>query len=354
MDKTAEFTKIYNAIDWTKKPNIPQRKMTKDGGLDFTGYDGTKDPDCWWSSSTCTKPKHTSEINADIYQCPEPNTWGLNYDDGPNCSHNAFYDFLEQKKLKASMFYIGSNVVNWPYGAMRGMKNGHHIADHTWSHQLMTTLNDKEVLAELYYTQKAIKLVTGVTPKHWRPAFGDVDDRVRWIATQLGLTTILWDKDTDDWNSETPELLKKVQGAYDDFIKMGSNGTYATSGNIVLTHEINNTTMSLAMKNLPNIMKNYKHVVDIATCMNITNPYQETTVKFPTFDEFIKGQTANSVGTNNNNSSSSSSSSSPSSTPKDNTSSANQSSDKTSAGIQIVPTFGFAVATVITVFATLI
>jgi peptidoglycan/xylan/chitin deacetylase (PgdA/CDA1 family) len=67
------------------------------------------------------------------------------------------------------MFYIGSNVVNWPYGAQRGVVDGHHIAGHTWSHKMMTTLTNQEVLAELYYTQKAIKYVTGVTPKYWRP-----------------------------------------------------------------------------------------------------------------------------------------------------------------------------------------
>jgi hypothetical protein len=33
----------------------------------------------------------------------------------------------------------------------------------------MTSLTNEEVLAELYYTQKAIKLTTGLTPKYWRP-----------------------------------------------------------------------------------------------------------------------------------------------------------------------------------------
>jgi hypothetical protein len=134
MNNSAEFIALYNSVNWSKMPNIPVRKATSDGGLDMTGYDESNDPDCWWSATTCTKPKH-QDINDDIYSCPEPDTWGLTYDDGPNCSHNAFYDFLEEKKLKASMFYIGSNVINWPYGAMRGIKNGHHIADHTWSHQ---------------------------------------------------------------------------------------------------------------------------------------------------------------------------------------------------------------------------
>ncbi|KAH8551590.1 chitin deacetylase 1 [Umbelopsis sp. PMI_123] len=290
MNTSAEFTTLYNSIDWTKKPNAPVRKMTAAGGLDFTGYSATTDPDCWWSSSLCTIPKAT-DVNADIYHCQEPETWGLTYDDGPNCSHNAFYDFLVQQNLKASMFYIGSNVLDWPYGAMRGLKDGHHIADHTWSHQLMTTLTDQEVLAELYYTQKAIKYVTGVTPKYWRPAFGDVDDRVRWIATQLNLTAVIWDLDTNDWaaGSSVPETT--VEQTYQDFITMGTNGTYATTGNIVLTHEIDNTTMTLAVKYLPQIKAAYKNVLDVATCNNITHPYMEDTVTITPFGNVTTNST---------------------------------------------------------------
>lgn len=168
MNETQEFKNLYNSIDWSSMPNISVRTLSADGSINTDGYDISTDPDCWWSATTCTVPKHEN-VNADIYACPEPETWGLTYDDGPNCSHNAFYDYLAENKLKATMFYIGSNVIDWPYGAMRGLKDGHHIADHTWSHQLMTTLTNEEVLAELYYTQKAIKLVTGVTPKYWRP-----------------------------------------------------------------------------------------------------------------------------------------------------------------------------------------
>ncbi|RCH88098.1 hypothetical protein CU097_010178 [Rhizopus azygosporus] len=290
MTKTAEFQALYKSIDWTKAPKIAVRKKTSDGGVDMKGYPDS-DPDCWWSSSTCTKPKH-KDVNEDIYACPEPETWGLTYDDGPNCSHNAFYDYLEQNKIKASMFYIGSNVVNWPYGAQRGVKAGHHIADHTWSHQLMTTLTNEEVLAELYYTQKAIKMVTGVTPLHWRPAFGDVDDRVRWIATQLNLTTILWNLDTDDWAAGSSKTVDEVKATYDAYVQMGSNGTFAKNGQIVLTHEIDNTTMSLALEYLPKITAAYKNVLDVATCMNITYPYQEHTVSFAPF-----GSSANTSNT---------------------------------------------------------
>ncbi|KAI7883422.1 chitin deacetylase [Lichtheimia hyalospora FSU 10163] len=282
MNTSQEFQNLYNSIQWSNMPDIQVRTLGPDGSVNMTGYDQSADPDCWWSASTCTKPKH-SDVNEDIYACPEPETWGLTYDDGPNCSHNAFYDFLQQQELKATMFYIGSNVIDWPYGAMRGIKDGHHIADHTWSHQLMTTLTNQEVLAELYYTQKAIKLVTGVTPKYWRPAFGDVDDRVRWIATQLNLTTILWNLDTDDWAAGNSIPVETIQQTYDDYVEMGKNGTFATSGNIVLTHEIDNTTMQLAVENIPKIKDAYKNVIDVATCMNITHPYMEENISWAAF-----------------------------------------------------------------------
>ncbi|KAI8092210.1 chitin deacetylase [Gilbertella persicaria] len=274
MSKSAEFLSLYHSIDWTKAPKISVRTTDSDGGLDSSKYDYDTDPDCWWSATTCTIPK-LSDVNADIYKCDEPETWGLTYDDGPNCSHNAFYDFLQEKSLKATMFYIGSNVLDWPYGAMRGIKDGHHIASHTWSHPYMTTLTNKEVLAELYFTQKAIKLATGLTPRYWRPPYGDVDDRVRWIASQLGMTAVIWNLDTDDWAAGDTTTVEAVEKTYQDYVDMGSNGTFANSGNIVLTHEINNTTMSLALEYLPKIQSSYKQVLNVATCANISYPYFE-------------------------------------------------------------------------------
>ncbi|KAI9016274.1 hypothetical protein CLU79DRAFT_764220 [Phycomyces nitens] len=297
MNTTQEFQNLYNSIDWTKVPNVPIRTIGPTGGLDLVGYDTANDPYCWWSATQCVTPK-TEGINPDIRNCPEPETWGLTFDDGPNCSHNAFYDYLEENKQRASMFYVGSNVMNWPYGALRGLKDGHHLASHTWSHKMMTTLTNQEVLAELYYTSKAIKFVTGVTPLYWRPALGDLDDRVRWIATQLNMTAMLWNLDTNDWaaGSIPGVTVDTVNQKYESYIQMGTNGTFATSGNIVLTHEINNMTMDFFVKHYPEIKKAYKHVVDAATCMNITHPYVESTITFPTFDQSVNQNASTATG----------------------------------------------------------
>ena len=58
---------------------------------------------------------------------PEPLTMGYAFDEGPNCTHNIFYDFLSSQNQKAKMFYIGCNVFDWPLEAQRAIVNGHEI-----------------------------------------------------------------------------------------------------------------------------------------------------------------------------------------------------------------------------------
>lgn len=103
-DAMAIFTAMNSSI-----PNISP-KGTRAG--DFTGvtYDESTDDACWWTETKCTTPKIPG-IPSDITMCAEPKTWGYTFDDGPNCTHNAFYDFLLEKNQKATMFYIGSNVM---------------------------------------------------------------------------------------------------------------------------------------------------------------------------------------------------------------------------------------------------
>lgn len=145
----------------------------------------------------------------------------------------------------------------------------------------MTALSNEQAFAELYYTMQAIKLVTGVTPQCWRPPFGDLDDRIRVIANGLNLKSILWELDSEDWriNTGTPPVTQEqIDGNYQDVINQANNGTFATRGTIMLTHELNNFTMSEAIKWLPQLQAAFKHVIPIASAYNWTQPYAETNV----------------------------------------------------------------------------
>lgn len=77
-----------------------------------------------------------------------------------------------------------------------------------------------QIFAELYYSTRIIQEVVGVRTTCMRPPYGDMvrsihslsvpplqqfsnaqDDRVRYIAQQLGLRVHRWNADTDDWRA---------------------------------------------------------------------------------------------------------------------------------------------------------
>ncbi|KAG0181805.1 hypothetical protein DFQ29_007033 [Apophysomyces sp. BC1021] len=277
------------AIDWAQVPNITVRKAKADGSVDMTGYDQS-DPDCWWSATGCTQPKRNN-VPADVKNCPQVGDWGLTYDDGPLGSDAGewaepnLYNFLAQHKQKASLFYIGSNVVTSPAAAQRALADGHTICVHTWSHPAMTSQTNEQVVAEFYWTLYALKEVLGITTKCWRPPYGDVDDRVRAIAWQMGMTTILWDYDSNDWNMPgtgggnlSPTT---VDGYFEGWIAARKNGTDTEGGHITLQHELNNATVSMAEKWLPQVQQAFK-VMPWNQCMNVAQPYWEANFIYPT------------------------------------------------------------------------
>ncbi|KAH7906360.1 carbohydrate esterase family 4 protein [Hygrophoropsis aurantiaca] len=290
----------YNSI-LGQIPNIPP-KGTQPASLEgdfsnFTPSYPATDPDCWWTYDQCVTPK-LAGLPPDLAGVPEPQTLGYGFDDGPNCSHNAFYDYLSQNNQKATMFYIGSNVMDWPLEAQRALADGHEICVHTWSHRYMTSLTNEEVFAEFYYSMQAIKFVVGVTPTCWRPPFGDVDDRVRAFAHALGLRTIIWQYDSNDWKAGTGNITDAdVDANYEALIARAQNGTFANAGTIMLTHELNNFTMSEAVKFYDQLKSAFKYLVPMGVAINQTQPYVETNYSLPTFEEYISGTTTVSGGT---------------------------------------------------------
>ncbi|KAI8089483.1 uncharacterized protein BX664DRAFT_365499 [Halteromyces radiatus] len=290
-----EIQAVMNSIDWTKVPKAPTAKADKDGGVVFGNYDENKDPYCWWSDTNCVKPK-VDYLPEDIYYCPNVGDWGLNYDDGPyNPSDddkelNAYaepvlYNFLAQNNnQKATLFYIGSNVATYPAAAKRALNDGHVLCVHTWSHPAMTTQTNIQVVAELYWTLRAIKEATGVTTKCWRPPYGDVDDRVRAIAWQMGLRTVVWDQDSNDWNmpgdggGNLP--WDTVNGYFEDWVAARKNGSDNQHGHITLEHELNNATVKMTEKWLPTLQQTF-NVKSIHDCMGISQPYWEQNWVYP-------------------------------------------------------------------------
>ncbi|KAJ3745520.1 carbohydrate esterase family 4 protein, partial [Lentinula detonsa] len=282
----ADALAMWNSISSSIPTNI-DTKATQPPPSDYP----SDDPDCWWTYDQCVTPK-LSGLPPDIADAPEPSTLGYGFDDGPNCSHNAFYDFLQSQNQKASksFYFIGSNVADYPLEAQRALAEGHEICAHTWSHPYMTTVSSENAFAELWYTVQMIKLAVGVTPTCWRPPYGDIDDRIRAIANALGLQTIMWKYDTADASVDGTTITDEtVENNYNDFLQTANSGAFTSTGAILLTHELNNFTMSEAVKYYPQLKSAFQYIVPVGVSLNKTQPYLESNYSLPTFDQYISG-----------------------------------------------------------------
>ncbi|KAJ7431631.1 hypothetical protein B0H11DRAFT_844015 [Mycena galericulata] len=179
----------------------------------------------------------------------------------------------------------------------------------------MTATSNEGAFAELWYALKAIKIVTGVTPTCWRPPYGDVDDRIRYIAAQLGLETIIWKYDSNDWEEGTNGVTAAdVQANYDALISNATSGAFNSIGAIMLTHELTNFTMQMAIDNHPKLAAAFEHLVPIAVAQNRTQPYVETNYTVPSFAAYVSGRTVTNASDVSSASSAPSSTASPSAT----------------------------------------
>lgn len=186
----------------------------------------------------------------DVFAGPD-GTFVLTFDDGPTEASPRLYEFLKQNKITkaATHFFIGTQVIALPQSARDAFDNGGHIAVHTWSHPMMTTLTNEGVLAELGFTMQAIYDVTGRLPLFWRPPYGDTDNRVRAIAKEVfGMIPVLWNRDTNDWQigSHADHTVDSVSNEMKGWFHGEKN-----PGIVALEHELNDDTVSVFINVYP-------------------------------------------------------------------------------------------------------
>ncbi|RPD81687.1 hypothetical protein L226DRAFT_496702 [Lentinus tigrinus ALCF2SS1-7] len=224
---------------------IPDIDPTVAGGCAANPQAAADSSRCWWTCGGCT-------ADADVVACPDKMTWGLTYDDGPALYTGDLLSYLDQQDLKATFFVVGSRAISYPALLQEEYMAQHQIAVHTWSHPEMTTLTNDQVIAELGWSRKIIKDVLGVTPTYWRPPYGDVDNRVRAIATAMGLQTSIWTRisasatfDTGDFNIAGGTT--NSEQVLNNWHSIVNNATQINTGFIVLEHDLFQQTVDIAM-----------------------------------------------------------------------------------------------------------
>ncbi|WP_435897492.1 polysaccharide deacetylase family protein [Streptomyces microflavus] len=142
--------------------------------------------------------------------CRKAKCIALTFDAGPGKDTPELLDILKEKKVHATFFLLGKNhVVKHPDTVRRIQDEGHEVANHTWTHEILTDREPDEIRAELEKTQVAIEKITGKKPRLMRPPQGRTDDTVSEISKELGLSQVLWSATAKDYSTNDSALITK-------------------------------------------------------------------------------------------------------------------------------------------------
>ena len=149
---------------------------------------------------------------------------GLTFDDGPSGNTPALLNALRQNGLRATMFNQGQYAAANPGQVAAQVSAGMWVGNHSYTHPHMTQLGAAQIESEISRTQQAIAGAGGGTPRLFRPPYGETNSTVRSVASRYGLTQIIWDVDSQDWNGASVDAIVAAAGRL-------------TGGQIILMHD---------------------------------------------------------------------------------------------------------------------
>ncbi|MFJ7065829.1 polysaccharide deacetylase family protein [Streptomyces sp. NPDC101115] len=147
---------------------------------------------------------------AGAVDCAKAKCIALTFDAGPGKDTPHLLDILKEKQVPATFFLLGKKHVDrYPQVVKRIADEGHEVANHTWTHRILTDLDAAEVRDELSRTQDAIAGITGRKPTLMRPPQGRTDDTVSDVSRELGLAQVLWSITAKDYSTEDTALIRQ-------------------------------------------------------------------------------------------------------------------------------------------------
>ncbi|BBC37749.1 Polysaccharide deacetylase [Streptomyces graminofaciens] len=156
---------------------------------------------------------------------------GLTFDDGPSGSTPALLNALRQNGLRATMFNQGQYAAANPSRVRAQVDAGMWVGNHSYTHPHLTQQSQSVIDSEISRTQQAVANAGGGTPKLFRPPYGETNATVKSVAAKYGLTEIIWDVDSQDWNGARTDAI--VQAA-----------ARLTNGQIILMHDWSANTLA--------------------------------------------------------------------------------------------------------------
>jgi peptidoglycan/xylan/chitin deacetylase (PgdA/CDA1 family) len=184
----------------------------------------------------------------------------LSFDDSPSPYTEALFRTLVRYRVAGTFFMIGervSELIESPGGAklLREMvDHGMEIGNHSYNHPRDLPNEGEGASLQLELANRNIERASGFDPCLFRPPYGNLTPELVQRAKVLGLTTVKWDVDAEDWRRPGVSMIEKAVLSQ------------VQPGSIVVMHD-NVETHGQTVQALPGIIEGLKargyHLVTI-------------------------------------------------------------------------------------------
>lgn len=157
-----------------------------------------------------TGPHGTRRTTGDAYVA-------LTFDDGPDPQWTPeVLALLRKHDVKATFCVVGQLAKAYPELVREIAADGHTMCNHTWSHDMALGGRPvREIRADLERTNAAIRAaVPDARVSYYRQPGGAWTERVVEVAGELGMSSLHWEVDPQDWaRPGAGAIAKLVSGA---------------------------------------------------------------------------------------------------------------------------------------------
>lgn len=139
----------------------------------------------------------------------------LTFDDGPHpTATKKVLSVLAKHNLKAIFFLVGEKVLKFPDLVIELIKNGHKIANHSFTHSKSLFLKTElEIFNEIKYCQDVIDKFDQSNKglKLFRPPYGILKGKMKKIVNDLSLRTMMWSLLSQDYLLNEKRVIENLK-----------------------------------------------------------------------------------------------------------------------------------------------
>ena len=120
-------------------------------------------------------------------------------------------DILTKHNVKATFFLVGFWIDKYPEEVKYIHDKGMEIGNHSLNHLKMSTIDKDTIVKEITTVNDKINKIIGVSPKVFRPPFGDYNNTLISTVNEMNMKPIQWNVDSLDWKGlSSGQIAKRI------------------------------------------------------------------------------------------------------------------------------------------------